>query len=168
MTLEEFEAALEADPEKGKAFEEALVGMKKDEVTSEAEAFSKAASAVGFQISPEEIERAYAARMEIDDSELESVVGAVDVDDDPSRSAWDSLGEDPIGHDNKCDVAWHCYYFALHTSEANTRTTCFSDYLCNGNYRTGGSHLCGKTHTLDDNCTLTWEHNEETCKLVWG
>lgn len=167
MTLDEFEANLSADAEKAGAFKEALASMKRDDAASEAEEFSRAASAVGFQISPEEIERARAARMEVEDSELESVGGAATVEEDSRNSAWDSLGDDPAGHENWCVAVWHCYYAAIHTSDANTATTCWSDYLCFGNYRTGGSHLCGQAHTQDDNCWMAWEHNYDSCRLTW-
>ncbi len=159
MTIEELEAALKEDPEKARVFRETLAGVKKDEVASEVEALSLAAAAAGFQITPEEVERARAVSMEVDDSELESVGGGAGCENGQRRGPWDPWGDDPIGHENSCVAAWHCYYVAIHTSEANNNTHCWSDYLCFGDYRTTGSYLCGEVHTKDDNCWLTWEHN---------
>lgn len=149
MNMKEIEAILKADPEKLKAFEGALLGMKPDGTISEAEAFSNAAAAVGCEISVEDVERDMASRMEMDDSELESVGGG-----------WDEHGTDPEGHDNNCVGPWHCYYTFWHSSGHDGEyTRCWSDYICNENYRKADSATCGANHTNEDNCSLIWEHN---------
>lgn len=149
MNMEEVKAALMADPEKLKTFEETLKALNPDGAKSEAEAFSKAAAAAGCEISPEEVEREMASAMEMDDSELEAVSGG-----------WQEHGTDPLGHDNICIGTWHCYYAFWHNSEHDGEyTTCWSDYICYQNYHTSTSASCGSNHTSEDNCIIAWEHN---------
>jgi hypothetical protein len=74
MTLNELKEALEADKEKAETFERALAGDECKACGSKAEAISLAAGAVGFEISPEELERATAEAQELDSEELKRVV----------------------------------------------------------------------------------------------
>ena len=147
MNIKELKATLEANPEMAKAFDAALTQMTPETAGSEAEAFSKAAAAVGLEISPEEVERALASEMEIEDSELDMVAGGMDCN-----------GEDPVGHDNFCNLWWHCHNIVRHTDEANENTDCFSDYACEISYYKSGTAQCGATHRSEQNCILTWFH----------
>lgn len=142
MTMDELKAALEADQEKAKAFEKTLAGITKEQASSDAEAISLAAKAVGYEVTPEEVERALAAHLEADDAELENVAGG----------GWFGMSEESDGHDIWClGVAWHCYYTFLHTSAANGQTACWSDYQCGGDfYKT-----CNNTYRSW--CNWAWE-----------
>lgn len=145
MTMEEIEAALEASPEKTKAFQDALRGMKKEEGLSEVEAFSRAAAAAGLEISPEEVEQALASAMELDDAELKAVGGGAAGD-----------GEDPIGHDNSCILGWHCYSTFRHTDENNEYTKCWSDYVCDESWHN------------PPGCPDNYDWRESYCRLTWN
>ena len=71
-----FEEALRDDPEKQKAFEEALEKIAEEKsVESESEAFVKAAKELGFDLTIEEIERSFAEKQEMGDDELDEVAG---------------------------------------------------------------------------------------------
>ncbi len=142
MTMEEFKAALDADPEKSKAFEQALRNTKEDEVGSTAEALKNAAAAAGFELSLAEIERSLAAEMELDDEELASVGGG---------------GEDWLGRDDNCFINWHCNYAFLHNTNDNDQswdedTSCWSDHNCLMSHH----KYCGSNYR--SYCIWAWEH----------
>lgn len=145
MNIKEIKATLEADKERALKFEEALHSIKKEDVKSEAEAFSLAAAAVGLEITPEEVERELAAAMELNDDELEAINVGVD-----------TSGEDPIGHDNSCTFLWHCYATTWHNEEYNDNTKCWSDHICWGSYMK--NNACSRSYEREIDCTLTWEH----------
>ena len=140
MTLDELKKALDTDLEKAAAFKESLAGMTPESDDNEAEALSKAAAAVGFEISPEQIERDLAAAMELDDSELEAVGGGDDDDD---------------GHDSWCFTIWHCFATSMHTSDGEGYAACWSDWRCFDSY-----HVLNKCSNIDKkekNCWTAWE-----------
>ncbi len=141
MTMEELKAALKADQEKAKAFEEALAGMTPETAGSDAEAVSLAAAAAGFEITPEEVERCAASDMEADDAELENVAGG---------GWWGS--DDSEGNEKSCSLVWHCYYTFLHTSGGDSDTSCWSDYQCGGDFH---KSFCTSTHV--SYCHWAWE-----------
>lgn len=141
MNMDEFKAALEADTDMAEAFKAELEKMTPEKAESEAEAFSLAAANAGLDISVEEVERAVAAAMELDDAELEEVSGGDCYE-----------GEDPEGHDNFCIGVWHCCNVFMHTSAHNEMTDCFSDYRCEISYYHEGTAECGQAHRSQDNC----------------
>lgn len=145
MNMKEVKAALEADKEKALKFEEALRGIKKEDVKSEAEAFSLAAAAVGLEISPEEVERELAGAMELNDDELEAINGGLYSSD-----------EDSLGHDNGCITLWHCHTISWHNEEHTNTTWCWSDYVCIDNYMK--TNPCTYSYEKETDCWLTWEH----------
>jgi hypothetical protein len=120
MTLAELKEALEADKEKAEKFEQALAGDECKACGSKAEAISLAAGAAGFEISPEELERATAEAQELDEVELKKVGGGGNAKDD----------EDEYGHDVWCWIGWHCYTVTLHTQTESKRASCWSNYDC--------------------------------------
>ena len=139
MTMEELKAALKADQEKAKAFEEALAGMTPERAGSDAEAVSLAAAAAGFEITPEEVERCAASDMEADDAELANVTGG-----------------DSSGRGDDCTITWHCYYTFCHNFDSDDNTY-YDDTECWSNHYCLFSHhkYCGSG--LRIGCLLTWE-----------
>ncbi len=146
MTVDEFRAALEADPEKARLFEERLVNMKPEEAASKAEAISLAAAAVDLVLSPEEAERFFALGLEVDDAELEGVIGG------------NSYDTDKEGLDNSCVINWHCYYAFLHNTDSNDDsyteyTRCWNDHNCYSSL----SRNC-ITYVPVHSCIAFWKH----------
>ena len=84
---------------------------------SDGEAMAKAASALGYTISAEDLERAAAEMEAVDDDELDGVAGG-------------EVGQDEHGNDLWCVVTWHCYTAFRHTETENKAAACFKDYLC--------------------------------------
>ncbi len=78
---------------------------------------AKAASALGYTISAEDLERAVADMEMVDDDELDNVGGGKNGEDEYGRTLW-------------CVMTWHCYTAFMHTETARKRASCFSDYLC--------------------------------------
>lgn len=137
MTMDELEAALKADPEKEKAFKEALAGMTKEKAGSDAEAISLAAKAAGLEMTPEEVERALAAGMELDEAELEDISGGTSE------------------HGNFCYVGWHCYAFFLHTADTDKdQTTCWDDYICAFSYH----QTCTYNYSYEALCVMFYHY----------
>jgi predicted ribosomally synthesized peptide with nif11-like leader len=120
MKLMELKEALAADKDKAEKFEQTLAGDVCRACGSDAEALSLAARSAGFEVSPEEIERAMAEAQELDEKELEKVGGGRTSSDD----------EDEYGHDVWCWVGWHCYTVTLHTQTESKRASCWSNYDC--------------------------------------
>jgi hypothetical protein len=120
MKLMELKEALVADRDKAEKFERALAGEGCRACGNDAEALSLAARSAGFEVSPEEIERAMAEAQELDEGELEKVGGGRTSSDD----------EDEYGHDVWCWVGWHCYTVTLHTQTESKRASCWSNYDC--------------------------------------
>ena len=111
------------------------------EAESDGEAIAKAAAALGYAITAEELERSAAEMEAVDDDELESVAGGLEPYD-KSRADEDCWydytcptvgrtehGEDEYGHNAWCWTGWHCTMATLHT-QTEKKVTCFADYLC--------------------------------------
>lgn len=110
--LKAFEDALKADVELQKRYEEALKGVT--EASSFGEAVQKAAAELGYEVTLEEFEQAWAERQELDDAELESVAGGkVDYVDE-----W-------------CLVDFHCYLALSHDRVDGVHNeACAGNYYC--------------------------------------
>lgn len=115
--LKAFEDAFKNDEALRRRFEEALEDVA--EAANDGEAMVKAAAQLGYEISLEELERAWADAQELDSAELEAVAGG-----------GINTGEDEYGHDWWCFTAWHCYTATLHTKTNSMMVNCWSDYLC--------------------------------------
>jgi hypothetical protein len=125
MKLMELKEALAADKEKAEEFKKALAGDECKACGNDAEAFSLAAHAVGFELSPEEVERAMAEGQELDTEELKRVAGGK-----PTCDSFFVRYEDNEGHDAWCMTAWHCFVATLHTEGGTEREACLSNYFC--------------------------------------
>lgn len=125
--IKAFEAALKADETLHQKYEEALKGVT--EAASDGEAMQKAAAELGYEITLEELEQAWAAGQELDESELASVAGG------------------QSDHSNWCLANWFCYTVAKHTDvpdeegpgnyqctkewlESSHTESCWSNYWC--------------------------------------
>ena len=116
-----FEEALRDDPEKQKAFEEALEKIAEEKsVESESEAFVKAAKELGFDLTIEEIERSFAEKQEMGDDELDEVAGG--------KWCW---------KDHDCMVIYHV------EKQCNSSGSCFNNYIVN---KDGVGNNCGSNY----------------------
>ena len=88
------------------------------EAKSDGEVLVKAAAALGYTVSQEELERAAAAAQELDPDEMNAAAG------------WRISGEDEKGHENWCLTAWHCFTATLHTETKEHYAACWSDWDC--------------------------------------
>ena len=119
-----FEEALRDDPEKKKAFEEALEKIAEEKsVESESEAFVKAAKELGFDLTIEEIERSFAEKQEMGDDELDEVAGG--------KWCW---------KDHDCMAIYHV------KKECNSSGSCFTNYIRNNG---GVGKNCGVSYLND-------------------
>ena len=117
MNLIELYAALNADKDKAEKYKAALSGDECRACGNDAEAISLAARTVGFEISPEEVERGIAEIQELDEDELKKIGAG-------------RRGIDHDGHDSSCAIFWHCYIAALHTEGGTQFEKCLSNYKC--------------------------------------
>ena len=95
--LKAFEAALKADEGLRRKYEEALSGIT--EAACDGEAMQKAAAQLGFEVTLEELERAWASSQELDVSELSTVAGGQSY------------------YQNRCLVGWCCYTVVKHPDD---------------------------------------------------
>ena len=94
------------------------------EAQSDGEAMAKAAAALGYTITPEELERTTADLEKLDDDELEASGGS-------GGSYWTRKPkEDEYGHSEGCLVSWHCFTAFLHTESKSTDVACWKDHKC--------------------------------------
>ena len=91
------------------------------EAESDGEAMAKAAAALGYTVTPEELERSAAELEAVDDNDLDTVAGGL---------ALDEADEDENGHDLWCVTAWHCYTVTIHSMTEDRNAACFRDYMC--------------------------------------
>lgn len=113
--LKVFEDALKADEALRQKFEEALKNVTG--VSSDGEALQKAAAELGYEISLEELEQAWVAAQELDETELASVAGG-----GPAENNW---------RDDWCALNWFCYTLAHHEEVVGEHyEACWSDYYC--------------------------------------
>ena len=75
----------------------------------------RAAAALGYTITLEELERATAAVQELDPDEMAAAGGR---------------REDEKGHNTWCLTAWHCFSVTLHTETKEKFAACWSDWDC--------------------------------------
>lgn len=105
--VKRFVKALDEDQELAKKFEETLKNVvEAREAGSDAEAFSRAAQALGFDLSVSDLERAQAETQEIDPEELSGTAGGWCV------------------ADYDCYTAWH------HDTPDSKGTSCLKDHDC--------------------------------------
>ncbi|MBR5162867.1 MAG: hypothetical protein IKW79_02465 [Schwartzia sp.] len=86
---------------------------------SDGEAMVKAAAALGYAVTLEDLERAVAELEAVDDDELDSVAGGDD------NGVFDEHG-----HEWWCLGNWHCCLVTRHTETESKRVFCFNDYRC--------------------------------------
>ena len=123
--LTRMEDALRSDEELRKKLEEACKTIAESgEAKNDGEVMVKAAAELGFSITIEELERAFASAEELSEEELNNVAGGFD---DCSSS---DIGEDDKGHNNWCLTAWHCATVTLHTKTTTHAEACWSNNLC--------------------------------------
>ena len=137
---------LERDMNGSQEFREKLEAEMKriagaGEAKSDGEVIAKAAAALGYAVTAEELERSAAELEAVDDDELESVAGGLEPYDKSraDEDCWSDYtcpnvgrcyDEDEYQHDSWCLTAWHCTMATLHTESKAKSITCFSDYLC--------------------------------------
>ena len=91
------------------------------EASCDGEAMVKAAAALGYPITLEELERTTADLEKLDDDELEASGG---------NAFTRKKKEDEYGHTEGCVVTWHCYAAFLHTETKSTDVACWKDHRC--------------------------------------
>ena len=103
------------------------------EAESDGEAMVKAAAALGYTITLEELERATADLEKLDDDELDAAGGARK----KGKTAEERLEErvknterDEYHHRLHCNDFWHCYIVTLHTETAVKNVACWSNHSC--------------------------------------
>ena len=91
------------------------------EAQSDGEAMAKAAAALGYSITPEELERTTADLEKLDDDELEASGG---------NAFTREKKTDEYGHDEGCVLTWHCFAAFLHTEAESKDVSCWKDHKC--------------------------------------
>jgi hypothetical protein len=112
------------------------------EAACDGEAMVKAAAALGYTITLEELERAAADLEPLDDEELEAAGGSVWNDDRLTVKDRESCGKarkshniaikskDEKGREGYCTYDWHCSMAFKHSNSKSKDTFCWGDYLC--------------------------------------
>ena len=124
--LKKFEKALKADKalsEKFQAEAQRLVSEKL--AANDGEVFVKAAKAVGFEVTPAEVEKAVAERQELDEDEMNAVTGGVNNDIAPAEEWEDHTAQN-------CTLEYSCYQFFRHSHEHryDDKEHCSCDWVC--------------------------------------
>ena len=88
------------------------------EAQSDGELMVKAATALGYTIPLEELERSVADVQELDLDELNDAAGGY------------HINHDEKGHDTHCWTVWHCYVASMHTESKEKLVACLADYNC--------------------------------------
>lgn len=88
------------------------------EAESEGEVMVKAAAALGYSITLEELERTAADLEKLDDDELDAAGGI------------DGVGKDEKGRDLFCVANYHCYTVLKHSETTATFVACWKDNRC--------------------------------------
>ena len=103
------------------------------EAECDGEAMAKAAAALGYTITLEELERAAADLEKLDDDELDAA-GGMDPADESYREQAERrakiIGKDEYGNYTYCFGPWHCYAAMLHTETVVRNVRCWNDYRC--------------------------------------
>ena len=104
------------------------------EAECDGEAMVKAAAALGYTITLEELERAAADLEKLDDDELDAAGGNNEEyclgKNYTCMKFYRNDFEDEEGHDERCWTGYHCGTITLHTDSKSKRKACWSDYLC--------------------------------------
>lgn len=124
MDYKEFEAMLCTDEAKAAEYKRALEAAKEDGAKSDSEALAAAASAVGFELTAEQIEQYFASRFEVSDDELDFVAGGMDC------YQGNVMNHDENGNDTVCVFSYHCFTALLHPDDNSKKGACWSDYRC--------------------------------------
>jgi predicted ribosomally synthesized peptide with nif11-like leader len=107
-----FEAALKENKELQEKFEAAAKRIVENkEASSDSEVLVKAAAEIGFTLTMEELERAFAQIQELNEEELENVAGGA-----------------AAKNDDWCAFSHHCYIAFLHTYDGSTTAACWDNY----------------------------------------
>lgn len=85
----------------------------------------KAAAALGYTVTLEELERAAADLEKLDDDELNDVDGGCN----PVTTS-KPIGKDEKGRDVVCLADWHCHIVTLHSETSSKDVACWKDYGC--------------------------------------
>ena len=86
------------------------------EAKYDGEAMVKAAAALGYTITLEELDRAIADLEKMDDDELDAA-GCVDIQDETGHTKW-------------CIKSWYCFTVMQHSDTESKEVACWSDYVC--------------------------------------
>ena len=112
------------------------------EAASDGEALVKAAAALGYTVTVEELERTAADLEKLDDNELDAAAGGKDLNyndvEKDEKYARETCGhyyradrsKDEHGRDGNCLLSWHCLVTVLHTKTESKDVRCLSDYAC--------------------------------------
>ena len=107
------------------------------EAECDGEALLKAAAALGYAVTTEDLDRAAAEMESVDDRELENVAGgqrAFEKDlctkDYECYAQWNTVDEDEKGRNAWCLTAWHCSVATLHTETDSKSVACLKNYAC--------------------------------------
>lgn len=124
VTVREFEAALKADEALRQRFEEALKGVTR--VANDGEAIQMVAAELGYELSLEELEQAWAAAQELDGAEMDAVAGGRTTF--VGRTTFDGHS---TKHDDWCMMDYFCYTILQHDEvKGQHYESCWSDYYC--------------------------------------
>ncbi len=127
-----FEEMLKNDSNKRKAFEEELMKVESS-VKNSSEAIAKAAKAIGFDLSQDEIERNMAEKQEMPDDELDKVSGG------------------------GCWISDSCHVAILHHKDVDPDDDCWEDYNC---IRDHYSRCCTESYEHWD-CSSSYQYCTE-------
>ena len=94
------------------------------EAVCDGEAMVKAAAALGYDVTLEELERAAADLEKLDDSELEAAGGKA------ANSDKRKIVKDGQGHETWCWGNWQCYSDMLHAETDSEEAACWKNYDC--------------------------------------
>ena len=102
---------------------------------NDGEAMVKAAAALGYAVTLEDLERAAAELETVDDDELAEVAGGNNEEYCLGKNYscgkfWHNDHEDEEGHDERCWTGYHCHTAMLHTDTTSKNVACWKDYLC--------------------------------------
>ena len=98
------------------------------EAKSDGEIMVKAAAALGYTVSVEELERAAADLEKLDDDELEAAGGKYV--GPGKKNDRIEIKDDEKGHAQWCGVTWHCFAAFIHTEAEDKNVACWKDHQC--------------------------------------
>ena len=132
--LQRLERDLKEQPELREKLEAEIKRIAETkEAESDGEAMVKAAAALGYTITLEELERATADLEKLDDDELDAAGGMNPADESYREQAERRAkinGRDEYGNYTYCGGAWHCYAAMMHTETVVRNVRCWTDYRC--------------------------------------